>query len=332
MKITQIEAIPVKVPYHEGIGEMMVERNLYQGNTVYKVHTDAGIVGIGEAEGQPNEELQQYVGRDPFEFMNGLAPTPLQQATYDIMGKALGVPVHQLVGDKVQDKVAIGYWSIDMPPEEWAEEAKRAYSLGYRLHKIKARPWHDIIEQVEAITEVVPSDYKLRIDPNDSFETPAKSIEVAKELRDYNIEAFESPIPQGDIEGYRTLKRELGYPLAHHMGNPEPIAALHSDVYDYFILGARVASTMRNAHICAARNKPFWMQLGTEATGISVLFMLHMAAAIPNATLAHVSLFLLLEHQLLQEPLKIENGQMIIPNKPGLGADLDLDAVERYRV
>ena len=39
-----------------------------------------------------------------------------------------------------------------------------------------------------------------------------------------------------------------------------------------------------------------------------------------------------LHHQLLQEPLKIENGQMIIPNKPGLGADLDLDAVERYRV
>ena len=97
-------------------------------------------------KGQPNDELQQYVGSDPFEFMNGLAPTPFQQAAYDIMGKVLGVPVHQLVGDKVQDKVAIGYWSIDMPPAEWAEEAKRAYSLGYRLHKIKARPWHDIIE------------------------------------------------------------------------------------------------------------------------------------------------------------------------------------------
>ena len=63
MKITQIEAIPVKVPYHEGIGEMMVERNLYQGNTVYKVHTDTGLVGIGDAEGQPNEGLQQYVGK-----------------------------------------------------------------------------------------------------------------------------------------------------------------------------------------------------------------------------------------------------------------------------
>ena len=125
---------------------MMVERNLYQGNTVYKVHTDTGLVGIGDAEGQLDEGLQQYVGRDPFEFMNGLMPTPFQQAAYDVMGKALGVPVHQLVGEKVQDKVAIGYWSIDMPPAEWAKEAKRAYSLGYRLHKIKARPWYDIIE------------------------------------------------------------------------------------------------------------------------------------------------------------------------------------------
>ena len=118
MKITQIEAIPVKVPYHEGMNEMMIQRNLYQGNTIYKVHTDEGIVGIGDAEGQPNEAFQKYIGRDAFEFMNGHAPTPIQQAAYDIMGKALGVPVYQLVGEKVQDKVAIGYWSIDMPPAD----------------------------------------------------------------------------------------------------------------------------------------------------------------------------------------------------------------------
>ena len=96
MKITQIDVIKVKVPYHEGVNELMTRRNLYQIDHVYKVHTDVGLVGIGDGSRQSDEAVQRYIGRNPFEFMNGWAPTPLQQAFYDIIGKALGVPVHQL--------------------------------------------------------------------------------------------------------------------------------------------------------------------------------------------------------------------------------------------
>ena len=80
--------------------------------------------------------IQKYIGRNPFEFINGGTLTPLQQAFYDVMGKkAFDVPVCQLLGEKVHEKVPIAYWSIDMTSEEWANEAKHAYALGYRVHK-----------------------------------------------------------------------------------------------------------------------------------------------------------------------------------------------------
>ena len=94
MKITDIEIIQVKAPYHQGISELMIRRNLYQINYVYKVYTDDGIIGIGDDGKQPDEVIQKYIGRNPFEFINGSAPTPLQQAFYDIMGKVLDVPMY----------------------------------------------------------------------------------------------------------------------------------------------------------------------------------------------------------------------------------------------
>ncbi len=333
MKITQIEAIQVKVPYHEGINEMMTQRNLYQENTVYKVHTDAGIVGIGDDGRQADEEIQKYIGRDPFEFMNGHAPTPLQQALYDIMGKALGVPVYQLVGEKVQDKVAIGYWSIDMLSAEWANEAKRAYSLGYRLHKIKARPWHDIIEQVQAISAVVPSDYKLRIDPNDSFETPARTIEVAKHVRDYNTEAFETPIPQSDINGYLEIRRGCDMPITIHFGNPDPVDAIKAGMNDSFIIAypdSRAANAKREAAIADSAHLPLWLQI--VGLGMTTTYLIHLAATMPNATMPSITLNCLRAFDIITPAIRMEDGYATVPDKPGLGIELNEDALENCRV
>ena len=334
MKITKIDVIPVKVPYHEGINEMFTQRNLYQNNTVYRVHTDEGIVGIGDDGGQPDEELQKYIGRDPFEFMNGHAPTPLQQAFYDIMGKALGVPVYQLLGEKVQDKVPIGYWSIDMAPEEWANEAKHAYSLGYRLHKIKARPWFDIIEQVQAISEAVPSaDYKLRVDPNDSFETPARAIEVAKLLRDYNIEAFETPIPQSNIDGYLEIRRGCDMPITIHFGNPDPVEAIKANMNDSFIIAypdSRAANAKREAAIAESAHLPLWLQI--VGLGMTTTYLTHLGATMPNATMSSITLNCLRAYDLIKPAIQMQDGYATVPDRPGLGVELDEDALENCRV
>ena len=333
MKITKIDVIKVKAPYHEGISDLMIRRNLYQINHIYKVHTDEGIVGIGDDGRQPDEEIQKYIGRNPFEFMSGNAPTPLQQAFYDIMGKALGVPVHKLLGEKVHDKVPIAYWSIDMTPEEWANEAKRAYSLGYRVHKIKARPWFEVVEQVEAISEAVPSDYKLRVDANDSFETPERTLQVAKLLRDYNIESFETPIPQSHIEGYQKIKRGCDIPITIHFGNPDPIEAIRANMNDSFIIAypdSRTANAKREATIAQAAHLPVWIQI--VGLGITTIYMMHLNAIMPNATMPAITLNCLRANDLIKPSMiELEEGYATVPDKPGLGVELDLDALENCR-
>ena len=334
MKITQIDVIKVEVPYHEGIDELMTRRNLYQVDYVYKVHTNTGIIGIGDGVGLSEDIVQQYIGKNPFAFMNGLAPTPLQQAFYDIIGKALGVPVHQLLGEKVHDKTSFGYWSIDMTPEEWAAEAKHAYALGYRLHKIKARPWFEVLDQVAAITEVVPEDYQLRVDANDSFETPDHTLEVARQLQGYNIESFETPIPQADIAGYQAIKRQTDMPITIHFGNPDPIEAIRAKMNDSFIIAypdSRAANAKREALISDAAHLPVWIQI--VGLGMTTAYVMHLAAVMPNATMPAITLNALRAFDLVTpSTIPLVDGYATVPDEPGLGVVLDEDALDNCRV
>ena len=87
---------------------------------------------------------------------------------------------------------------------------------------------------------------------------------------------------------------------------------------------------MPDAHIANARSKEFWMQ--STDTDITALFMLHLAAAMPNAIRGHVTTSQLHEHGLLQESLVVADGHVAIPDRPGLGATLNMDVVERFRV
>ncbi len=334
MKITQIDVIKVQVPYHEGVNELMTRRNLYQIDHVYKVHTDVGLVGIGDGSRQSDEVVQRYIDRNPFEFMNGWAPTPLQQAFYDIMGKALGVPVHQLLGEKVHDKTAFGYWSIDMTPEEWAAEAKHAYALGYRRHKIKARPWFEVLEQVQAISDAVPEDYQLRVDANDSFETPERTLEVARQLEGYNIEAFETPIRQADIAGYQEIKQHTDMPITIHFGNPDPIEAIRAKMNDSFIIAypdSRAANAIREATISNAAHLPVWIQI--VGLGITTCYVMHLAAVMPNATMPSITLNALRAFDLVTpSTIPLVDGYATVPDRPGLGVELNEDALDNCRV
>jgi muconate cycloisomerase len=359
MKITRIERIALDIPYAERVREHL-QKGWGLGNratdeefaaeserfhqewrdskpptvktSLYLVHTDEGLTGLGEGAALTEEQLAVYTGHSPFDYIGDDGVGPLQIAFYDLMGQALELPLARLLGP-ARDTAPLAWWSHCFPPAALATEAERALAQGYRVHKFKRRAHTDVLEQVAAIAAVTPDDYSITVDANQTFGTLERALDIGAKLKAIpQVSCLESPIQQGDIDGYRRLQQELGLKLAHHMGNPDPIDALHSDVYDYFILGARVAGTLRNGHICAARDKPFWMQLGGDGTDISTLFMLHLAAAIPNATLGHVSMQHIQEALLLQDPLIVQDGEVAIPQTPGLGGTLNMDVVDRYRV
>ena len=357
MKITRIEQISVDIPYLERVREHL-QKGWNLGNratddeffaneadfqrewrnssppsvetSIYHVHTDEGLVGVGEGSSFSEDQVQSYLGKSPFEFVMDDTAGPLQIAFYDLMGQAVGLPMAKLFGPS-QPYAPIAYWSHSFPPEVLQQETKIALTNGFKTHKFKRRAYTNVVEQVASMAEVMPQDYEIAIDANCTFGTTERAIEFGRQLKKYpQVKCLESPIEQANVEGYQTLKDELGYPLAIHFGSPHPTISLPSNAYDYYVLGGGAAGVTRCANIASAANKPFWMQMGF--TGISALFMVHLASAIPNATLGHVSLYMLLEHSLLAEPLVVANGYAKVPEKPGLGAAIDMDAVERYRV
>ncbi|MYE88808.1 hypothetical protein F4X33_07435 [Candidatus Poribacteria bacterium] len=357
MKITQIEQIPVELPYQERVrehlrkgwnfgnratdDELQANRSEFERQwresspptvetSIYRVHTDEGNIGIGEGADIPEEKLQTYLGRSPFEFIMDDSAGPLQIAFYDLMGQAVGLPMARMFGP-CQESAPIAYWSQCFPPEVMQEEVKIALEGGFRVHKFKRRAHTDVVEQVQAIAEVAPDDYELTIDANTTFGTVERALSFGRQLKKHpHVNCLESPINQEDVEGYLRLKKELGLPLAIHFGSPAPTISLPSPAYDYYVVGGWLAGILRCANIASAANKPFWLQMGF--TGVSAVFMVHLAAALPNALLSHVSLYILLEHSLLAEPLIIKDGLAKVPEGPGLGVGLDMDAVERYRV
>ena len=91
MKITEIESIALRVPYEERIRKQFYHFGLDEQVTVYKVHTDNGLIGLGENPGPPFDQdlLDAYIGTNPFDHVMGEGRFNLDMACYDLMGKHL---------------------------------------------------------------------------------------------------------------------------------------------------------------------------------------------------------------------------------------------------
>lgn len=132
-----------------------------------KVTLSSGTVGWGEGSQysglSTQQKLDAAVGQSPGAIMydDGVG-VPLQMALFDAVGRELGCPVHALLpGVKQREWVPLSWWCHSNSPEEWVVEAKLALEHGYTTCKYKARPWWDIVEQVEAVAAVVPPDFKM---------------------------------------------------------------------------------------------------------------------------------------------------------------------------
>jgi len=338
MKITNIEIIQVDVPYIERVREYLRlawrRETMPSVNTcIYKVYTDDGIVGIGEGTANLKDSANAYVGKSPFDFiLDDSVGGGLQVALYDAMGKALEMPIYKLFGQKQRDEVLAMYWSHCFPPDIMAKEAILAHENGFTHHKTKARPFHNPVEQIAAMVDVVPSDYRIAVDANGTFETTEHTIEVAQQFTAYpNVWALESPIPQNDIEGYMLLKSKLDYPIAIHSNQPPPFEAVKAGMCDYFVLEFEWAgSLVKQAAIAEAAGVQLWIENGLYS-GISAMFQIHQAAAIKNAQLC-ITLAFLMEDDLIKEPIAVCEGCVEVPEEPGLGIELDEDAVDKYRI
>ena len=296
------------------------------------MHTDEGLIGLSDS---PPSDPERFLGRSPFEFIGDDSVGAFQMALYDLMGKATGQPAAKLIGPIVRGKVLVSYWSHCFPPEVLLSETKRAVELGFMDHKIKRRPHYNILDQLEVMSEVIPEGYRITIDSNATLRIPDRVIALARELERFpNVHALEEPIPQDNIDGYRRLRAQLPYPIIvdrPELGGVGYFQAIVNEMCDGMKIGMYGVEHCRRLSALAEEGGhiPVYMEGGGL---LGSIFLVHVAATIRNATLAHPLSVYLDDNHLISNLMEIKDGYVDLPQGPGLGVELDEDAIEEYRV
>lgn len=339
LTIEQIDRTVVEVPYRETPARAMArELPHWKYSEICEIRLKSGKSGVGETMiyyswgKTEDDDVARALGQNAAELMwdDTLGPG-LQIALFDAVARTFDVPVYSLLGTRLVDRTPLSWWNIDTPPEDMASECAEALRQGYMSYKTKGRPWFDLWKQMELSTKVVPENFKIDMDFNDTLLDAERAIPILLELERYpQIDIWEGPIPQADIAGNRKICEAVRGNVAQHYGNPDPFQVLRNDATDGFVVGGGATKLMQTGAVCEMAEKPFWLQL--TGTGITAAWSLHFGAVLKNATWPAVNCHQLYQHTLLTAPMTVANGTAAIPTTPGLGYELDRAAVAKYRV
>jgi L-alanine-DL-glutamate epimerase-like enolase superfamily enzyme len=334
MKVIGVDVIPVALRLASRYDDPQARIRMHDidQHIVVRVRTDTGLIGYGDEEDDaspiPEEMIAGVVGRSPFDFINSDLRMSLAMALYDVMGKHLGVPVYKLMGQKVRDAVPAAAWTRPCPPDVFREEVRRAAAEGYRVFKMHSSPLYDVIEQTRAAEEVAPPGFRLHWDLNRT-RTLGVVLPIVEELQHHAIVGFiEDPLPWDDLDGWRSLRSRTRIPLVMHI---PPLAVAQGSVLaaaDLHMIGAHgIGRAMRQGYAYAAANK----QVIIQQTGNTLMkaLTLHQAAVLPTATAHTVTADDQYEEDITTERIPIINGASPVPERPGLGYDVDEDALAR---
>jgi galactonate dehydratase len=336
-----------------------------------EVRTDEGLVGFGEglARYAPRayqvliEELlaPRLLGEDPFDAgrlwhkmfraFTGRAGGVLIEAIaavdialWDLMGKKLGQPVSKLLGGMGRSRVHAYASSVAWASDEIAvDQTKKALKQGFDLIKVKiGGPADAAIRRCKLIRETTGDKLRLAADANWAFDYD-DAVKVARSLADLDYFWFEEPIVPEDLEGYRRLRAQV--PIRIAAGESEHTAAGAQALISSRAVGLIQPDVARSGGISETRNIASLAQAchvgyapHVGASGaVCAAASLHLAAAMPNFVTFECMVFRNpLRERLTKAPVADPNAlvdsTVAVPTGPGLGVEIDFDAMERYRV
>lgn len=346
MNISRVERTPFELPYRDVPEQYMSwMRPHWRYFELVEVELASGHIGYGETMlnytwgASTDDDALRAKGRNAAELLwDDSLGSGIQMALFDAVAKALEVPIHCLLGEKVRDQTPLSWWATDMQGDDWVAECQQAIEKGYRNIKVKARPWWDIREAVATMSEAVPDWLEIDLDFNGTLLDADQAIPLLEELTQYpQIRLIETPIPQDDIEGNKTIRESLDVELAMHYGSPPvfdqtppPLIALTENVCDGFVLTGGCSQMIQEGAVAAMADKPLWLQL--VGTGITAAFTLHLGAVIDQATWPAVTCRELHADSVLTDPIDVSDGYAAVPDGPGLGVDLDMDVIKKHHI
>lgn len=345
-----------------------------------RIDTDAGISGWGESSAPAvssvvHETLAPLLlGADPMSRaelwqrmfhtlynggliggIGGNAVSAVDIALWDLVGKALDVPIHVLLGGAIRTRVPVYatglYYRKDEWPDKLPAEARGYVEAGFQGMKTKVGGLspHADRARVQALREVVGPDVHLMVDANQAFDVPA-AIRMGRMLADLDLLWFEEPVHAQDLTGYAQVKAALPHlPLAGGEGlrtRFDCSAYAHAGAVD--ILQPDVVNvggiTEMQRVIAMANAMRIRVYPHVWGSAVMVAASLHLAATIPPTSSAHTLRPWLqepimefdqtpnaLRTELLETPFACgADGKVPVPTGPGLGLTLRQSAVDRY--
>lgn len=282
----------------------------------------------------------------------------IDMALHDLKGKALNKPVHELLGGAVRESIT-PYASLqpevssfDAYRDSLAAWAVKAKQLGFRAakaectlfgpyaHKGLSGTPENTTEVVAAVREAVGKEFTLMVDVQYAFPSADACLRTIRDWQPYDIYFLETPIWVDDLEGHARLSREQ--PIAIASG--EWLSTRHEflDLMDRGQVGVvqpdvgRVGGLSEAQRVCRlAKERGRQVVPHIWKTGISIAAGIHLAAAndhIPFIEFLPAELCeSALRKQLTVDDFRMENGKIVVPTKPGLGVELDRDALARFK-
>ncbi|MCW6007610.1 mandelate racemase [Micromonospora sp. CPCC 205371] len=369
MKIVDIRATTVTVPLEAPLRH---SNGAHWGRfvrTIVEVEADNGLIGLGELGGGGESAeaairgLREYlVGHDPFalEALRFAIANPtaslynnrtqllaaVEFACLDLIGLHLGVPVYDLLGGKLRDRVPFasylffrladqaGRGEVRTPDQLVAHAKELREAHGFTVHKLKGGvfPPEYELECYRALASVWPDD-RFRYDPNGSMSV-AEARRFGQAIRDLPNEYFEDPT--WGLNGMRQL-RDLGIPLATNtvVVNFEQLATnVRDPAVDVILLDTTFWGGIRPCVKAAAVCETFQLGVAVHSSGelgIQLATMLHLGAVLPNLTYAADAHYHhLRDDVIVGGKMPYVDGTIAVPDGPGLGVRLDRERVARY--
>jgi muconate cycloisomerase len=327
------------------------------------VETDVGVTGLGEIASvfqrrgrllaRDVEALlaPAVLGEDPRRIaylvqkmdraLDGVeeAKAGIEMALWDILGKALGAPVHALLGGKVRERIPLSYSVPFGEPAAMAEFARDRVREGHRTIKVKVGndPGRDV-EAVERVRAAIGPAVRLRIDANMAWRTAKEAIRLIRAMERWDLELVEQPLPPRDLVALAEVRRAIGVPLMADESIRTPRDAMDvirhgaADIANVYVTEAGgLLSASRIFTLCEAAGMPCMIGSMPEF-GIGTAAQIHLGVAMPNLGPDSDTCGVLYHTEdLLTRPLRIEAGFAYPPDGPGLGVDIDMAVLERWR-
>ncbi|MHC4782354.1 MAG: mandelate racemase/muconate lactonizing enzyme family protein [Planctomycetota bacterium] len=366
MKITEVRTRPLLVPYTspyhwaQGVidGAMVI---------LVEVDTDEGLTGYGESIGTPSAEgVLSFinlagaicVGRSPLENAQlmaeayhalfqalGTCSSPrfggqvlagLEMALWDLMGKATGLAAHELMGGAVRDEIQYFGFAQGETAAEIAAEAKLLAESGCEVIYFKVGRGDALdIAIAQQVRLAIGPQKRLRMDPNEHW-SPVRAARMIRKMCDFDVEFIEQPTNCESVAALAQVRANSPVAIAADQLVFTPYDAYNvcrENAADLIVLGLHETGGLlrfsKVAHIAEAAGIDICIH-GLYETGITTCAANQVAATIPNLDDGNQYMNHFLEWDIVKSPdLALQNGRLPVLKGPGLGFELDWDAISQ---